>query len=293
LYTKSAEHGSDQWRDGWWRSGWLSAFARSRRVSSPRRPRYRSVASAIGLFLLFGGALALLAVYVDSWIIAEVRRFPGEYTNLFEVITDYGRSGWLLFPLLAAQPVLFAACLLAPPGRDRLVVRSIWIRLWFLLSAIAIPGLFTSVGKHLIGRARPYVSGGDAHLFVPLAWRSEYASLPSGHSTTAFAAALAIGAVWPRSRALVWGYALVIGASRIIVTAHFPSDVIASAAVGVIGALLVRNHFAGHRRIFFVGTDGAIHPFPGPSLSTATRAMASVFRRLLHRPPTRPEGSTR
>ena len=35
----------------------------------------------------------------------------------------------------------------------------------------------------------------------PFNWRPAYASMPSGHATTAFAAAVAIGALWPRSAA--------------------------------------------------------------------------------------------
>jgi undecaprenyl-diphosphatase len=60
-------------------------------------------------------------------------------------------------------------------------------------------------------------------------------------------------------------YALLIGASRIAVTAHYPSDVIAGAAFGAFGALWARDWFAVRRLGFFVGTDGAVHATPGPS----------------------------
>ncbi len=63
----------------------------------------------------------------------------------------------------------------------------------------------------------------------------DYASLPSGHATTAFAALVAIGAIWPQARALMWIYAVLIALSRVIVTAHHPSDVIAGAIVGAVG----------------------------------------------------------
>ena len=45
------------------------------------------------------------------------------------------------------------------------------------------------------------------------------ASFPSGHATTAFAALVAIGVMFPRARPLLWVYALLIAASRIVVSA--------------------------------------------------------------------------
>ncbi len=91
---------------------------------------------------------------------------------------------------------------------------------------------------------------GNPFTYMPFAWRPEYASLPSGHATTVAAAAMAIGAIWPRARPVMWLYALVIMFSRVVVLAHHPSDVIAGALVGVVGAELVRRSFAARRLVF-------------------------------------------
>ena len=80
---------------------------------------------------------------------------------------------------------------------------------------------------------------------MPFSWKVEYASLPSGHATTAFAAAVAVGALWPRTRPVMWAYALVIAVSRVVLTAHHPSDVLAGALVGALGALLVQGVVRG------------------------------------------------
>jgi membrane-associated phospholipid phosphatase len=101
--------------------------------------------------------------------------------------------------------------------------------------------------------------------------------MPSGHATTAFAAAVAIGALWPRTRPLLWLYAVVIALSRVIIAAHYPSDVIAGACVGGFAALIIRNHFAARRLGFTVAGDGTVHRLPGPSW----RRIASVAARLL------------
>ena len=130
----------------------------------------------------------------------------------------------------------------------------------------------------MIGRARPLVGGSlDPYLFRPFNWTAEYASLPSGHATTAFAALVAFGTLWPRARTIMWIYALLIAVSRVVVTAHYPSDVLAGALVGVVGALLVRRWFALRGLGFSLSPDGVLQQKPGPSL----RRIKSVARELL------------
>ena len=138
------------------------------------------------------------------------------------------------------------------------------MRLGFLFLAIAVPGLVVTIVKRIVGRARPVVAGEDAFLYKFFLWRVEYASFPSGHATTAFAAAVAFGVLWPRLRPLLWTYAIVIALSRVIVTAHHPSDVVAGAIAGAVGALLVRDWMAARRLGFSIRTDGTVRPFAGP-----------------------------
>jgi membrane-associated phospholipid phosphatase len=101
--------------------------------------------------------------------------------------------------------------------------------------------------------------------------------MPSGHSTTAFAAAVALGALWPRARPLLWLYAVVIAASRVIIYAHYPSDVIAGACLGGLGAIIVRNHFAARRLGFAATPTGRVQALPWPSLRRIKSTAARLF----------------
>src|SRR5207245_966009 len=82
----------------------------------------------------------------------------------------------------------------ALPRFTQVLLGTIAIRCGFLFVAIAAPSLFTTIVKRLIGRARPFVGQlADPFLYQPFAWRPDYASMPSGHATTACAAAVAVG----------------------------------------------------------------------------------------------------
>ena len=233
----------------------------------------RQLAIAAGLTLL---VFLLVMFVVDAAAINAVAHLPRWIVWCFDQITDFGKSGWFLWPL----GILFLALAALPslPRVPQLVLTAVMVRVGFLFAAIGAPSLFDTIVKRMIGRARPLVGGSlDPYLFSPFKWDAAYAGLPSGHATTAFAVLVAFGTLWPRARTILWIYALLIAASRIVVTAHYPSDVLAGAVVGVVGALLVRRYFALRRLGFSIGPDGSVHQFPGPSL----KRIKSVARELL------------
>jgi undecaprenyl-diphosphatase len=241
-----------------------------RRVSgAPMLPAAHVALALVAAAVLIGGAMLTL----DGWALAQQKRTPIWVINLFNEITDYGRSGWFLWP--AGILIIALAVLAATTQRlARLTIVSLIVRLEFIFAAVALPGLIVTIIKRLIGRVRPSVVGPFA--YVPFSWRPDYASMPSGHATTAFAVAVALGALWPRARPLLWLYALAIAASRVIIAAHYPSDVIAGACLGGFGALLIRNYFAARRLGFVAMRNGTARALPGPSL----RRVRSVFARL-------------
>jgi membrane-associated phospholipid phosphatase len=221
-------------------------------------------------------ALILIMLFVDVPAIRAAKQAPAWLVAAFRFATDLGLAGWFLVPLGTA---LLVIALVTSPSLTRtsqLVLASLSVRLGFLFLAIALPGLVVTIAKRIVGRARPVVAGEDAFLYKFFLWRVEYASFPSGHATTAFAAAIAFGALWPRLRPLLWTYAIVIALSRVVVTAHHPSDVVAGAIAGVVGALLVRDWLAARRLGFSVRADGAVAALPGPSWARIKRVARSL-----------------
>jgi membrane-associated phospholipid phosphatase len=253
----------------------LGVLARPARMPArnpwPLTPQQLVIAAGIVVLVFL-----LVQFVADGAAIRAIARLPRWLVWFFDQITDFGKSGWFLWPL----GILFLV-LAALPGLSRvsqLVLATAMVRVGFLFAAIAVPGLFTTIVKHIFGRARPLVGGSlNPYLFSPFTWPAAYASLPSGHATTVFSVLVAFGTLWPRARTILWIYALLIAVSRVVVTAHYPSDVLAGAVVGVVGALLVRRYFALRRLGFSVGPDAVLHQKPGPSL----RRIKSVARALL------------
>jgi membrane-associated phospholipid phosphatase len=215
---------------------------------------------------------------LDAWAIAVVPTLPPWLVAGFDWVTDFGKSYWLLYPIGFALALLAALASPALSAMSQGVLATVAVRLGFLFSAIALPGLVFTVVKRLIGRARPLVGGSiDPFLYRPLSWNVEYASLPSGHAVDAFAAAAAMGALWPRTRPWMWTYAVIIAMSRVALTAHFPSDVLAGAIVAVAGVALLRVWFASRRLAFAPDDNGRICPMPGPSFARVKRVAQALI----------------
>ena len=252
---------------------WLSLVARPRRFKESRLlpPRRRLVLGGLAGIAL----VAFCMIVLDARGVAFTGTLPLWVVVTFNEITDYGKSGWTLIPLGC---LIVLAAILSTPSAGRmsaLVLTSLVVRLEFLFLAIALPGLFVTIVKGFIGRLRPSELG--PFIYSPWSWQHKFASLPSGHSAAAFAFAVAVSLLWPRARVPVWIFAAVIGLSRVVIQAHFVSDVFSAFFVGGFGAILVRNWFAARRLAFVPGRDGAVHAMPGPSW----RRVKTVARRLL------------
>jgi len=249
---------------------WSAALVRPPLVQTPPLPPSAFIAIILTL------AVAIAAMFgIDTAASDWAHHLPLWFIDAFEVITNFGLGGWFLIP--SAFVFLCLAAVAAPtlPRLTQGVLAALAARFGFLFLAVGAPGLFDTIIKRLIGRARPYVGNyDDPFAYIPFSWRSDYASMPSGHSANVAAAAIAIGALWPKMRPAMWLFALLIMFSRVVVLAHHPSDVIVGALVGAVGAVLVRRWFAARRLVF---SAQELKAFPGPSLQRATAAARQIL----------------
>lgn len=111
------------------------------------------------------------------------------------------------------------------------------------LAGAAASGLI----KVIVERLRPPLSDPTVTTLVDLP--GGY-SFPSGHATTAFAAAAAVGVLHPRLRWPLLGLAAVVGFSRVYLGVHWGLDVLAGAVLGTaigIGCALLARRLARRR----------------------------------------------
>src|SRR6267378_4343249 len=251
----------------------MSATQLVRPPSHSRRAEAARKSARHGLLLvaILGAAIIALMYALD---VTEIGLMPPRGTlSLWPVriLTDFGKSAYVLW-LLAGM--LFAVAIISPRLRatSRSLLLGFGTRLQFLFFAVLVPVLTGEAIKWVVGRGRPFVGGeANAFNFAHFAGTEAYASFPSGHAITSFALAFAVSAVWPQARPAMIVYAVLIAISRLVLLAHHPSDVVAGALIGVVGAMLVRYWFAARRLGFAIGRDGVIVPLAGPSLGHLKR----------------------
>jgi undecaprenyl-diphosphatase len=237
----------------------------SRRAEAARR----SARHVVQLSAVLGAAIIALMYFLDA---TEIGWMPKRGTPSLwplRILTDFGKSSYVLWALAG---LLVIVAFTSPALRGQ--ARSLWLglgtRLQFVFLAVLVPALIGDVLKWVIGRGRPFV-GDSVFNFRHFGGTEAFASFPSGHANTAFALAFAVSALWPKARPWMLAYAVAIVLSRLVLLAHHPSDVVAGALVGVIGAMAVRYWFAARRLGFAIRGDGTIVPLPGPSLGHLKR----------------------
>jgi len=248
----------------------VRAPSHSRRATAARQLARHS------LWLGMAGAAIVIALML-AFDATEIRLMPARGTPSLwpvRILTDFGKDENVL-TLLGIALVVLALIAAGLHGTRRVLLLGLGTRLQFVFLSVAFSVFVTEILKYLIGRGRPFVGGkANPFNFIPLEGTGAYASLPSGHAVTAFALAFAVSALWPRLRLVMFIYAIVILLTRLVLLAHHPSDVVAGALVGIVGAMMVRYWFAARRLGFAIRSNGAIVPLPGPLKRVARGASA-------------------
>lgn len=188
--------------------------------------RHRMIATGAALLV----SMAISYAWIDRPLSLFCRDLEPGIVQIFQWITELGVSTGYLIGLAA----LFVFFRFIRP--HAFAVR----RTVFVFASIAVSGIAINLIKPFVGRLRPkLLFEGGLYGFEPLRIGYEYNSFPSGHATTVFALAASLALLFPRWRLPLFGFALLVGLSRIAVGAHYLSDVMGGAYAGVMTVFLL------------------------------------------------------
>ena len=185
-----------------------------------------------GLILILLGIAALAidrqaAHFIYDHVDARAHKF-------LDSITHYAKAGhWLAAAIIALAGAAIARHFGAT-GKDLPLI--VTYSLAFIAS-LTIGSTILHGIKLVLGRRRPR---DDMEMglygFMPLAFNLNYNSFPSGHALTIACVAVIITCVWPMLWPVWFAVALVLAVTRALLTAHFVSDVLIGAGIGLIAA---------------------------------------------------------
>ncbi len=114
---------------------------------------------------------------------------------------------------------------------------------FFIFCSVLTTSILIKVLKIVIGRARPiFYEALNMTGFFPINTEWAFNSMPSGHTAASFAGLVMAGMLVPKMKPFTWTLAIVVGVSRVCIGAHWPSDVILGAFIGMVMADFVKAY---------------------------------------------------
>jgi membrane-associated phospholipid phosphatase len=194
-----------------------------------------------GLIALVTAGLGFMMQFVDRPLAQYFATHGGALFRLAAFLTRFGDALWWLLPSFAL--FMWARFVWRCPA---LAARAL-----FVFTSVAACGILVDLVKLIAGRARPelWLTQGIYGFSYPHL-QALYQSFPSGHAACASGAGIALSLLFPRHRPAWVAVAVVLGLTRVVVTAHYLSDVVAATLLAALIVLELRRVFARHGLVF-------------------------------------------
>ena len=186
----------------------------------------------LGLFVSYNLDIGLYNYFSD---------FNNSFQNIFLKkffiqITTLGDSVWYFsFSIIFGFVLLFVKNKKIYSNYPKVFGKIFFINILLFVSVLA-SGILAQILKHLIGRPRPNTMVAEDQIAINFfSFDSSYHSFPSGHATTIFAVALVLVFSLPKLKYFFYFLASIVAFSRVVVGAHYITDIVAGVCVAFIG----------------------------------------------------------
>ena len=207
-------------------------------------------AAAVGAIIVAG------LFWFDAPLYLFIRRFDWAPWGWIDKIFD--AKVWLIASFAVLLVFYVKKCLISKPcfrnNRNRVslvaFIRDFYLKTkhsYAFLTFCSVLGacVVAQVLKIVIGRFRPlFFEALDITGFRPFSTEWAFNSMPSGHAVASFAGLVMLGMLAPRIKWFTWTVAIIVGVSRVACGAHWPTDVIFGAFIGMVAADLVKSFFS-------------------------------------------------
>jgi len=230
----------------------------------------RPLSSSLWLLL---ATIVLVAALVpfDGAISQRAQALPPAIVAFNERITDFGTFAWMIYGSGSITIVAYILHRVSRSDGFSSKTKTAWRLALYFLVTIGSASALVHLLKFVIGRARPelFLEYG-AYSLTPFAHNGLFESFPSGHSTAVGSFFGAFAMLAPRLRILFALGALTIGITRVVVGAHYPSDVAAGLLLGLWVALMTAFIFAQKNWLFRLDEQGWPRPKSSPDAPVTT-----------------------
>ena len=212
----------------------------------------------------------LLSFVIDTKLTLFFYGFNEPFKSFFHTVTKFGDSLYYLLFIALFFLILRVRKNISP------IFKNLYDLNVFVFYNIILSGVVTQILKHLVGRPRPKMllfdhDSLDLNLFT---FNSSFHSFPSGHTSTIFSIVFVFYFLFPGIKKYIISVGIFIALTRLIIGAHYLSDVIAGSAVSYFVFIFLRNKFFIQERLFIKKDEF----FPNNYVSQIASICSNFFR---------------
>ncbi len=223
----------------------------------------------VSIYLLIG---ALFFLLFDYSIASFFHSLNYQTKSLFGTLTHFGDSLYFFIPT-----ILTWALVKIIKSKNQIINTISEISLFIFLN-ILLSGIVTQILKHVIGRPRPVLFNGfEQKSLSIISFDSKWHSFPSGHTATIFAFIFCMVLLFPKIKNILITVAIIIASTRVIVGAHFISDIFGGALIAYLSSIFISKNLASKKILFTIEGEKLI---PNSNVNIISSYIAKVYKNI-------------